>query len=164
MTVHHSTKKTCAPLVECRQQPWVQDVFLWLPAVVPEKVTDFFHIFFHIPGLCSSKPHECQNDDAIIFWDFSDYLSIINQHVNITYVERLKNIHRTSQNAFWLLLDSYRGGLNPNGTEKFQVSKSLWYFLVNINIKILITGKFLCYFEKVNRKKSQKIFKTNYSE
>lgn len=39
MTVGLSAKKTRAPLVECGQQPWVQDVFLWLPAVVPENVT-----------------------------------------------------------------------------------------------------------------------------
>lgn len=28
-------KQNSTPLVECRQQPWVQDVFFWLPAVVP---------------------------------------------------------------------------------------------------------------------------------
>lgn len=55
MTVDPPAKTTRAPLVERRQQPWVQDVFLWLPAVVPENRTQIFFfslshsrsLFFH---------------------------------------------------------------------------------------------------------------------
>lgn len=40
VTVGHKSVKTHPPFVECSQQPWVQDVFLRLPAVVSENITE----------------------------------------------------------------------------------------------------------------------------